>query len=86
MLTISQVEELMNQKLKEQKRSIMLTMCGRVSHPFTLEMIQIIIYRDLTTQTIPDYMGKGDPIQYIHKHKLLFLGRTGDNNHFTLLF
>lgn len=46
---MSQVEELINQSLKEQMGRITPTVCDRASHPFTPELLSIIVPRDVKT-------------------------------------
>lgn len=50
------------------------------------KMMLIFVHRDMITRSIHVYTGEGDPIQYIQKHKSSFLGRTSDDNHFTIMF
>lgn len=82
---MNQVEKSINRKLKEQKGRVMSVLRDRVLHPFMREMMLIIIPQHVTTRSIPDYKGKGDPIQHIQKHESSILGRTSDNNHFAFL-
>lgn len=93
--TSKQVEELITQKLKEQKGEVMPILHDRVSrpftpkmmlHPFSPKMMSIIIPRDVMTQTISDYKGEGDAIQHIQNYKSSLMGKTNDDNHFVFLF
>lgn len=85
-LTMSQVEELINGKLKEQTRRVMPVLCDRVSKLFTTKMMSIVIPCDMINWVILDYMGEVDPIHHIQKHESSLLGRTSNDNHFMLMF
>lgn len=79
-------EELIKKDLNEQKGKVMLVLRDRALHLFMSEMISIIVPRDVMARAILDYMGEGDPIQYIKKNESTLLGWRNDDNHFTLLF
>lgn len=85
-LTMSQVEELINGKIKEQTRRVMPVLCDSVSKIFTTKMMSIVIPCDMINWVILDYMGEVDPIHHIQKHESSLLGRTSNDNHFMLMF
>lgn len=73
-------------KLIEHNGQVVLRLLDRTSHPFMPEMMSIIVPYEVMTFAILGFMGEDDPIQHIQKQEYLLLGRTNDDNHYTLLF
>lgn len=59
-LTMSQLEELINRKLEEQKGMLMHTPFYGASHPYTSKLMPIIVPRDATNRQFLDYTKEGD--------------------------
>lgn len=74
MLSMDQVNELINGKIKKQNSRVMPVLCDRASNYFTPEMISTNVTRVVKAQTIPDYKGERDPIQHIQKHGSILSG------------
>lgn len=65
---------------------VMFVMLDRASYLFMLKMMSIIVPRNVTTLVIPSYKVEGVLIHHIQKHETYLIGRTNNDNHFTLLF
>lgn len=57
-LTMSQGQELLNRIFKEQKGTIIPIPSDKSSHLFIIELMLIILPREVMTRKIPDYIGE----------------------------
>lgn len=58
----------------------------RASHPFAHEILVVTVTPHGQTPNIDYYKVEGDPIELIQRHGASLLGKTDDDNYFTLLF
>lgn len=86
LLTMKQVEELINRKMKERRGTIMVHFWERSAHLFTASLIAVRIPNSVIARPIREYNGGGDPIIHVKRHDGSLLGKSNDDDHFTLLF
>lgn len=75
-------QELVAQKVKEQKGGILPHLRDRVSHLFVPEIFVVIVPPHVQTPLIDYYRGEDNPVEHIQRHEVYLLGQANDDNHF----
>lgn len=79
------IKELVAQQLREE-RWTKLGIPDMASHPFSPEILAVIVPPHVPSPRIDCFREEGNPILHIQKYESSLLGRTNDDNHYALLF
>lgn len=85
-MTSEEIEELVSQKVKEQKGNLMPLLRDTALNFFAPKILAFIVPPHVQSPKINYYRDEGNPVEHIQSHEAYLLGGTNDDNHFTLLF
>lgn len=86
LFTLSQVEELIDNKMKEHRGAAIAPLRERPSHLFIVALMGVRIPNYMVARPIPKYNGGVDLIIHVNRHEASFLGKADSDNHLALIF
>lgn len=73
-MTREEVEELVSQKMKDQKGRAMPSLRDRASYPFAPKILTVMVLPHVKIPQIDYYREEGEPVEYIQRHEASLLG------------